>query len=74
MFTPPLVSDDVPPMEANLDRMYWACLLNGRMMPGLGMAAQRLATDSRAAEMARRTAPEITARLIASPPIPPRRD
>ena len=41
MFHPALVSDDVSPLEANLDRMYWSSLLSGRMMPGLGLATSR---------------------------------
>jgi hypothetical protein len=42
MYVPSLCSDDVSPLEANLDRMYWSTLLNGRMMPGLGLAASRM--------------------------------
>lgn len=74
MFTTILDSDDVSPMEANLDRMYWACLLNGRMMPGLGMATMRLATDSRAAEVASGAVPEAVARQVGSTPAGPRPD
>lgn len=42
MFHPAPIADDVSPIEANIDRMYWSSLLNGHMMPGLGLAASRL--------------------------------
>jgi hypothetical protein len=47
MFQPALVSDDVSPLEAHLDRMYWSSLLNGRMMPGLGLAATHFTGSAR---------------------------
>ncbi len=64
MFHPAIVSDDVSPLEANIDRMYWSSLLSGRMMPGLGLAASRLsnAADHLSPDSANGntpTAPEI---------------
>jgi hypothetical protein len=46
MVHPAPVSEDVSPIEANLDRMYWSSLLNGHMMPGLGLAASRVHTPN----------------------------